>query len=109
MKVLAFDSSAGAFSAAVRAGDRGLPPPPFESLAPRHPPRPLPALRAAPAGGGAPGRAATPAAAEGPPDAAVIARLALARWRPGTLPPPPLPLYLRAPDAAMPGPRRAPW
>ena len=58
---------------------------------------------------GALGRAAILAAADGPPDAADIARLALARWRPGTLPPPPLPLYLRAPDAAMPGPRRAPW
>jgi len=57
---------------------------------------------------GALGRAAILAAANGPPDAADIARLALVHWHPGTLPPPPLPLYLRAPDAAMPGPRRAP-
>ena len=53
------------------------------------------------------GRAAILARAGGPPDAADIARLALARWRPGMLPPPPLPLYLRAPDATIPGPRGA--
>jgi tRNA threonylcarbamoyladenosine biosynthesis protein TsaB len=55
------------------------------------------------------GRVALLARADGPPDAADIARLALARWHPGMLPPPPLPLYLRAPDATIPGPRRASW
>ena len=35
-------------------------------------------------------------------DAADVARLAAARWRPGLRPPPPQPLYLRAPDTTMP-------
>ncbi|HZB93593.1 MAG TPA: tRNA (adenosine(37)-N6)-threonylcarbamoyltransferase complex dimerization subunit type 1 TsaB [Stellaceae bacterium] len=38
-------------------------------------------------------------------DAAVVATLAAAQWRPGWRPPPPRPLYLRAPDTTM--PRRA--
>jgi len=36
------------------------------------------------------------------PDAADVATVALARWRPGDRPAPPLPLYLRAPDATLP-------
>lgn len=36
------------------------------------------------------------------PDAAVLAALAAARWRPGEDAPPPVPLYLRPPDAAKP-------
>jgi len=39
------------------------------------------------------------------PDPAIIARLALGRWRPGEHPAPPGPLYLRAPDTTE--PRRA--
>jgi tRNA threonylcarbamoyladenosine biosynthesis protein TsaB len=54
------------------------------------------------------GRSALLARADGPPDAADIAALALARWQPGAFPAPPLPLYLRPPDATMPGLRRAP-
>jgi len=50
------------------------------------------------------GRAAVAPATE-VPDPADIARLALAEWRPGRLPPLPLPLYLRAPDTTA--PRRA--
>jgi len=44
------------------------------------------------------------ALAEGPghADAAEVARLAAARWRPGERPPPPRPLYLRAPDTTAP-------
>jgi tRNA threonylcarbamoyladenosine biosynthesis protein TsaB len=38
-------------------------------------------------------------------DAVDVARLAAAEWRPGLRPPPPLPLYLRAPDTTL--PRRA--
>jgi tRNA threonylcarbamoyladenosine biosynthesis protein TsaB len=38
-------------------------------------------------------------------DAADVARLAAAAWRPGLRPPPPRPLYLRAPDTTA--PRRA--
>jgi tRNA threonylcarbamoyladenosine biosynthesis protein TsaB len=54
------------------------------------------------------GRSALLARADGPPDAADIAGLALARWHPGTRPALPLPLYLRPPDVTMPSPRRAP-
>lgn len=54
------------------------------------------------------GRSALLARAGGPPDAADIAGLALARWHPGTLPALPLPLYLRSPDVTMPGLRRTP-
>jgi tRNA threonylcarbamoyladenosine biosynthesis protein TsaB len=36
-----------------------------------------------------------------PIDAAHVARLAARRWRPGTRPPSPLPLYLRVPDTSM--------
>jgi tRNA threonylcarbamoyladenosine biosynthesis protein TsaB len=54
------------------------------------------------------GRSARLARADGPPDAADIAALALARWQPGTLPALPLPLYLRPPDVTMPGLRRVP-
>jgi tRNA threonylcarbamoyladenosine biosynthesis protein TsaB len=36
------------------------------------------------------------------PDAADVATVALARWQPGERPAPPLPLYLRAPDATLP-------
>ncbi len=36
------------------------------------------------------------------PDAAVLAQLAAARWRPGDTPPRPVPLYLRPPDAELP-------
>jgi len=36
------------------------------------------------------------------PDPADIARVALARWRPGERPEPPRPLYLRAPDTTLP-------
>jgi len=35
-------------------------------------------------------------------DAADVARLAAAAWRPGWRPPPPAPLYLRAPDTTLP-------
>ncbi len=49
------------------------------------------------------GRAdATIAPAAGPVDAAIVARLGGARWRPGTRPAPPAPLYLRAPDTTQP-------
>jgi tRNA threonylcarbamoyladenosine biosynthesis protein TsaB len=54
------------------------------------------------------GRPARLARSDGPPDAADIAALALARWQPGTLPALPLPLYLRPPDVTMPGLRRVP-
>lgn len=40
-------------------------------------------------------------------DAADVARLAAARWRPGMRPPPPRPLYLRAPDTTTPRRRAA--
>jgi tRNA threonylcarbamoyladenosine biosynthesis protein TsaB len=36
------------------------------------------------------------------PDPGVIGRLAAAGWRPGEHPPPPRPLYLRAPDTTLP-------
>lgn len=42
------------------------------------------------------------------PDAADVAAVALVRWRPGEWPPSPLPLYLRAPDVTLPGPRPVP-
>ena len=64
------------------------------------------------AGDGAPRLAAAladraPALAEGPglADAADVARLAAATWRPGLRPPLPRPLYLRAPDTTKPRPR----
>jgi hypothetical protein len=38
-------------------------------------------------------------------DAVDVARLAAAAWQPGFRPPPPRPLYLRAPDTTL--PRRA--
>jgi tRNA threonylcarbamoyladenosine biosynthesis protein TsaB len=37
-------------------------------------------------------------------DAVDVARLAAAAWRPGLSPPPPRPLYLRAPDTTLPRP-----
>jgi tRNA threonylcarbamoyladenosine biosynthesis protein TsaB len=49
-----------------------------------------------------PKRAMARASSPGIPDAAVIARLAAAAWRPGTRPPPPRPLYLRPPDTTQP-------
>jgi tRNA threonylcarbamoyladenosine biosynthesis protein TsaB len=58
------------------------------------------------------GREAVVAGAAGPPDAAAVAAVALARWRRGEQPAPPVPLYLRAPDAtpapARPGPQGPP-
>lgn len=54
------------------------------------------------------GHPALLASAAGPPDAAAVAAVALARWRPGERPPPPLPLYLRAPDVTLPPARPAP-
>jgi tRNA threonylcarbamoyladenosine biosynthesis protein TsaB len=54
------------------------------------------------------GRPALLARADGPPDAADIASLAVARWRAGTRPALPLPLYLRPPDVTMPTAGRAP-
>jgi tRNA threonylcarbamoyladenosine biosynthesis protein TsaB len=42
--------------------------------------------------------------APGIPDAVAVARLAAREWRPGDRPPPPRPLYLRAPDTTMPRP-----
>ena len=39
--------------------------------------------------------------AVGAPDAAHVATVAVARWRPGERPMPPLPLYLRAPDVTL--------
>jgi tRNA threonylcarbamoyladenosine biosynthesis protein TsaB len=54
------------------------------------------------------GRDTVTASAAGPPDAAAVAAVALARWRPGELPPTPLPLYLRAPDVTLPPARPAP-
>lgn len=51
------------------------------------------------------GRAVTLVPGAGVPDAADVARLAAARWRPGAAPAMPRPLYLRAPDTSM--PRRA--
>jgi hypothetical protein len=36
------------------------------------------------------------------PDAVAVARLAAQEWRPGDRPPPPRPLYLRAPDTTLP-------
>ncbi|MEO5336349.1 MAG: tRNA (adenosine(37)-N6)-threonylcarbamoyltransferase complex dimerization subunit type 1 TsaB [Magnetospirillum sp. WYHS-4] len=41
-------------------------------------------------------------AVPGEPDAAIVAALAAARWRPGATAPPPAPLYLRPPDVSMP-------
>jgi tRNA threonylcarbamoyladenosine biosynthesis protein TsaB len=49
-----------------------------------------------------PERALARASSPGIPDAAVIARLAAASWRPGVRPPPPRPLYLRPPDTTQP-------
>jgi tRNA threonylcarbamoyladenosine biosynthesis protein TsaB len=54
------------------------------------------------------GRPALLTRADGPPDAADIASLAVARWRPGTRPALPVPLYLRPPDVTMPTAGRAP-
>lgn len=51
----------------------------------------------------APNSALTLAPGLGVPDAADVARLAAAAWHPGLRPPPPLPLYLRAPDTTAPG------
>jgi len=48
------------------------------------------------------GHTAVLATETGPPDAATVAIVALARWRPGETPVPPSPLYLRAPDVTMP-------
>jgi tRNA threonylcarbamoyladenosine biosynthesis protein TsaB len=48
------------------------------------------------------GRGVPVGPASGPPDPADIARVALALWRPGERPPPPQPLYLRAPDTTTP-------
>ncbi len=48
------------------------------------------------------GRAPDLAGGAGLADAADVARLAAATWRPGLRPPPPRPLYLRAPDTTMP-------
>jgi tRNA threonylcarbamoyladenosine biosynthesis protein TsaB len=57
-----------------------------------------PALAALLAGRGAVALAPGPGLA----DAADVARLAAAEWRPGLVPPPPQPLYLRAPDTTAP-------
>jgi len=54
------------------------------------------------------GRDAVAARAAGPPDAAAVAAVALARWHPGETPAPALPLYLRAPDVTLPASRPAP-
>jgi tRNA threonylcarbamoyladenosine biosynthesis protein TsaB len=54
------------------------------------------------------GHAATLASQAGSPDAAAVASVALARWRQGEVPVPPLPLYLRAPDVTLPAARAAP-
>jgi tRNA threonylcarbamoyladenosine biosynthesis protein TsaB len=57
------------------------------------------------------GRDAVVGVSPGLPDAATVAGLAAARWRPGdAIPPPPSPLYLRPPDAVVPrdGGRRRP-
>ena len=54
------------------------------------------------------GRDIVLAGAAGPPDAAAVAAAALSRWRAGEKPPPPLPLYLRAPDVTLPPARPAP-
>jgi tRNA threonylcarbamoyladenosine biosynthesis protein TsaB len=48
------------------------------------------------------GREAVLSAAPGVPDAASVAALAAARWRPGMGVAPPSPLYLRPPDAVLP-------
>jgi tRNA threonylcarbamoyladenosine biosynthesis protein TsaB len=48
------------------------------------------------------GHDAALASETGPPDAAAVAAVALARWRRGETPVPPLPLYLRAPDVTLP-------
>jgi tRNA threonylcarbamoyladenosine biosynthesis protein TsaB len=48
------------------------------------------------------GRDVALAAGPGLADAADVARLAAAAWRPGLRPPPPRPLYLRAPDTTAP-------
>jgi tRNA threonylcarbamoyladenosine biosynthesis protein TsaB len=48
------------------------------------------------------GHAAMLASETGPPDAAAVASVALARWRRGETPVPPVPLYLRAPDVTLP-------
>lgn len=45
---------------------------------------------------------ATISNAPGVPDAATAAMIAAMRWRPGDKPPPPVPLYLRPPDAVIP-------
>lgn len=39
---------------------------------------------------------------DGIPKAATVAAIAARRWRPGEMPPPPAPLYLRQPDAVVP-------
>lgn len=48
------------------------------------------------------GREVDLAAAPAIPDAVAVARLAASSWRPGERPPPPRPLYLRAPDTTAP-------
>jgi tRNA threonylcarbamoyladenosine biosynthesis protein TsaB len=54
--------------------------------------------------------ARAPALTRGPglADAADVARLAAAAWRPGSIPPLPRPLYLRPPDTTLPRPENAP-
>jgi tRNA threonylcarbamoyladenosine biosynthesis protein TsaB len=54
------------------------------------------------------GHAAMLASETGPPDAAAVASVALARWRCGATPVPPVPLYLRAPDVTLPASRGVP-
>jgi len=51
------------------------------------------------------GHATVLASDPGPPDAAAVAAVALARWRRGETPGLPLPLYLRAPDVTLPAAR----
>jgi tRNA threonylcarbamoyladenosine biosynthesis protein TsaB len=94
------------FAAGAAEGDGALVPP--EAVADWLPPG-----RLLLAGDAAPSLARLIAAREGVEqapgpglvDAADVARLAAAAWRPGMRPPPPRPLYLRAPDTTL--PRRA--
>jgi tRNA threonylcarbamoyladenosine biosynthesis protein TsaB len=97
-----------AFSGEAPLGEGAL-------VAPEDVPAWLPATPLLLAGDAAPalarliaGRRETPlAGGPGLADAADVARLAAARWRHGMQPPPPRPLYLRAPDTTMPRRRAA--
>src|SRR5258708_3874805 len=102
MKVLAFDSSGAACSAAIRDGEGRLLAYRFEALARGHAQRLMPLLRDVMR------EAGLLAGAAGAPGAADIASRAVAGWQPGTRPALPLPLYLRPPDVTMPTAGRAP-